>query len=244
MKNQIIQFSFFIFLFTSCSIVYYPNRLNVPLLSSEKELVANGAVGANGADVQAAYAVNDFFALQVSGNTYYNSNEYQRNIHQYGDFGFGYYLKTDKLFKLEVFGGVGAGRGEDKKYDNGIVNDYAQGYYYKIFVQPNIGLSNDYFDFAFSTRISNVNFYNFSSTYTGVPINGVYQRELENGPFLFNTLFIEPALTAGLGYKMFKATAQLGFALPVYEPSYDYNPLIMNIGLQFKNKLKSKSVAE
>ncbi len=243
MKIKLLTFGFLI-LISSCSIVYYPNRLNVPLLSSEKEFVANGSAGSNGVDVQAAYAVNEFFAVQLSGNTYYNSNESQRSIHQYGDFGFGYYLKTDKLFKFEIFAGVGGGRGDDKKYDNTNIYEYAQGYYYKIFVQPNIGLSNDFFDFAFSTRFSNVNFYNYSSTYTGIPINGVYQRELENGPFLFNTIYIEPAVTAGLGYKFVKATAQIGFALPVYEPSYDYNPFIMNLGFQFKIKSKNKTVAE
>ena len=159
MKIKLLTFGFLI-LISSCSIVYYPNRLNVPLLSSEKEFVANGSAGSNGVDVQAAYAVNEFFAVQLSGNTYYNSNESQRSIHQYGDFGFGYYLKTDKLFKFEIFAGVGGGRGDDKKYDNTNIYEYAQGYYYKIFVQPNIGLSNDFFDFAFSTRFSNVNFYN------------------------------------------------------------------------------------
>lgn len=242
LKTLSFQIVILSLIFTSCSIVYYPNRINAPLLSSENEFVGNAAVGANGIDIQAAYSVNSFLALQFSGNTYYKNNEYEKNNHQYLDFGFGYYKKTDRIFKYEIFGGVGIGRGDDKKFYEGTVDDYANGYYYKIFVQPNVGLSNDFFDLIFSARVSNLNFYNYQSKYTGIRMNGIYEREFENGPFLFNTLFFEPAITAGLGYKFVKANAQIGFALPLYVPTFDYNPFIMNLGLQFK--IKSKTITQ
>ena len=75
----------------------------------------------------------------------------------------------------------------------------------KIFVQPSIGLTFDYFDIAFTPSISNVFYYNINNSLG--PSNYVYDHinELSRQRSYF---FLEPAITIRAGWKYVKVQTQ------------------------------------
>ena len=194
MKNIkiILAISFLNLLLSSCATYYYAPSEQAVLKFTEKNQFS-GSVSkseAEGTAINAAYSLTD----NIGFNT--NYQEYQKNSIVF-DSELIFYKKINKNFYPAV--NLGYSWGDLHKY-TGLYNLNL----YRFYLQPSVGFSNDYFDFALSTRFSTVN-YNLQIKSNRISNN--------NGTNLYDVghkrfLFIEPALTAGIGYKFIKLRFQ------------------------------------
>lgn len=192
--------------FSSCKIGYTPSPVNVPLFEQKGQFTANASIGFP-LTLQAAYAITDEFLilgdLNVSGDT----GLLQRQRFFNHSVGFGYYTKFDKRVASETVVGVGLGRTEDIEYT-------------KFYFQQSFGSISDYFEFAFTPRVTFANYKN---------------QPLANGRTQALDAFLEPTFTFRGGSLPLKAHMQLGLSVPMrHQSELDLIPFIINAGLVYK----------
>jgi len=207
----IILWSLFI---TSCSPVYVPNVVNVPLHNNQGEFQAAFHAGVSGMDFQTSYAIHDNFGIMVNAGrfnaTVNNDDEVNR---WFAESGAGVSLRLSQSVRFETYGGMGLGRYQGQR-SNGLMFPDQKANLTRVFIQPSIGVSTEVFDGAFTIR----------SVYSVVR----QQNNIEGG------LFLEPVLTAKAGYRFIKGVVQFGFSWPVNENNFKYHfsPFLMSVGLQ------------
>ncbi len=206
-------------LLNSCSPEYIPNVINAPLLSQKGEIQAAIHTGTAGTDPQFAYALTDNIGIMLNSSFASRTDSgASYHTHNFIELGAGYFNKFGGIGTYEIFGGYGAGNLE-ADYANSLWSSYANVTSNRIFIQPSAGISSDIVDFGLSTRFVIVSMTQNSAKSTG--------------------LFLEPAITAKLGYKYVKLMYQFGLSFPLNEKTMDFSnqPLLMSIGIQvFINK--------
>jgi hypothetical protein len=197
----------------SCTTTLYTsNAVNAPLLTKKGEVKLN----ATQSDMQVAVAAGNHFGVMANG--YFQSHNGGDNYQHRGglfEAGAGYYTSVKEHLVFEAYGGAGIGRVYKqetvKSTDNNseyLASFTANGA--KMFVQPGIGLTTGIFDLALTQRLSFVKYYRFSSqNYTTADLGNDYLENITKPTYLF----VEPALTARLGYKFIKLQAQYGVTL-------------------------------
>ena len=237
--KKILWLSITVMLFiSSCSFIYVPNAANIPLIGQKGEAQASVLAGTSNFDAQGAYGITDKISVMV--NTSFSNRERGANVkdssvlhkHSLAEAAFGYYKKIGRSGRLEVYGGGGYGNTEDFDKGNNSFYVNANGKYAKFFIQPNIGSVSNIFDGGMSLRFCYVNYFDFN--YSNID----YTAQ--------KSMFIEPVLTGKIGYKNVKFITQFGFSIPVLKNDLvTFNPLILNIGLNFKiNTIKSKPIVQ
>lgn len=224
----LILVNVFVFL-TSCSTLYRPNTVNVPLFKEKNEFLVNAGASSNGANLQAAYAVTEHFAVMANGS-FYNANittptGISRIENNFGEIGLGYFSNLGQDIIGEIYSGFGMGKAYNQNNFWIELNSFNRVDFNKIFIQPSIGFVSNIFELAASIRWSYVDYYNFKSD---APIN------YGNLPNRSANMFIEPALTARAGYKSVKVFAQTGFAMPTMPITYSFNPFMFSLGVNIK----------
>ncbi|MCW3076812.1 MAG: hypothetical protein JWO32_1421, partial [Bacteroidetes bacterium] len=190
------------------------NAVNAPLLTKKGEVKLN----ATQSDMQIAWAAGKHLGIMANGyfQSYRAKNDYQ---HRGGmlELGAGYYKshKDKEHLVFEAYGGAGMGRvykqemvmSADNSSQN-LASFTANGA--KLFVQPGIGLTTDFFDIALTQRLSIVKYTRFvSQNYSSEALQQDYLDNLTKPVFVF----VEPAITARAGYKFIKLQAQYGLTL-------------------------------
>lgn len=212
--------------FTSCAPVYVPNAINTPLFTEKHDASLQGSFGFNGYDVQAAYSPFKHFGI-MANTGFYNVND---DSHQFFEGGLGYYGDFETNGRYEVYAGFGNG---NTILNNNILAERVSASYNRIFIQPAIGAKMNVFEASFAPRISYVNLYDLRLD------------NLTNTPT--DALFIEPVVTAKVGYKYGKFFVQFGASLHTNDVLTIYNqPLIFNMGLNlsFSKLYLHKKVSE
>lgn len=226
-------------LFSSCYTLYRPNTVHVPLFKEKNELSLNAGAGISGTEVQAAYSVTNNFAVMANGS-FLNANVAEptgihRKENNFGEIGLGYFQHLGENVIGEVFSGFGAG----KAYNQGNFwignNSFNRADYTRYFVQPSIGFVSNSFELAASLRWSYVDFYNFK---TESPI-----QALDKLPNRSSYAFIEPALTARIGFKSVKIFGQIGTSFSTVSIPYVYTPFIFSTGLNIKIAQRYKTTS-
>lgn len=221
---------FFVFLtaiillgFYGCAPVYIPNVVNTPMLSNKGELQAAVYTGISGFDPQFAYAITDNLGVMLNASFSSKTNDTLNNFHkhQFVETGVGYFTKIGVSGRFETFGGIGYARLKSD-YSNNLWISFSDLNSLRLFIQPSIGAATDFFDGSFSTRF-------------------VYLSLFQNN-LNYNAFFIEPVITAKVGYKYVKAVFQLGFSFPVNsnELIFSYQPFLFSIGIQAKINTRPK----
>ena len=187
--------------------------VNVELASGFSELVQHATVG---------YAVTDHWALSTSYTNIGRMNEHDYIwdneailFHSFSNdivlannfgFSFGKLNSGGEYFNLDIF---------------------------REYIQPSVGFSSDFFEVGISMRITNLH-YNLNQVKEFNSYNGNTLRDefylYDVG--LINYVFLEPALTVGLGYKGLRLRFQFvglnkmdGNYLRYYEDSFGYYSL-------------------
>ena len=197
----------------SCAPVYVPNLRNSPMFTKGGEFQASVQIG-NGIEGQSAFAVTDHFGL-ISNYSYIDqsdaesADDYHR--HQLFEGGAGYFTNNAEAF-FEVYAGYGRGKGST--FDGfeffGPQSVAATGKYERYFIQPAFGLNKDEVNFAFVSRFSMVDFYEFS--------NEISSSSIHEQP----KFFFEPGILGRANFAnnhmfvTFQAGASLGMSENVY----------------------------
>jgi hypothetical protein len=211
--------------FYSCRTVYAPNALNVPLLQEKGELKATIATN----NVQLATAVTDHVGVMVNGylNAYTSDDKALKNNGKGAEIGVGYFGHTDQRITYEAYGGAGLYNVRIKEENNTKTFDADA---VKYFVQPAVGWVNQYFEVAFSPRLTVVK-------YASPDIVGYStQEQTEN---YFNIVdqkahaFLEPTITVRGGYRFVKIQAQFGRSFKLSKNDINFDDGIGSIGLIF-----------
>ncbi len=221
LKKSYLWATIIIFAFSGCAPAYIPTVINTPLLSKEGEFQAAVHTGVSGFDPQFAYAITDHIGVMLNGSYINQTNDTLNNFHKHlaVESGAGYFTKIGNSGRFEVFGGLGYSRLK-ADYSNNLWISRTDLNSLKFFIQPAIGASTDIFDGSFATRFVRVTLFQDQLKYTGY--------------------FIEPVLTAKVGYKFVKFVMQIGFSIPVNsnELVFSYQPFLISVGIQTKLNFK------
>jgi hypothetical protein len=208
-------FALLAFIVSSCAPAYLPNVVNSPMFGNKGEFQFSTHSSLSGFDPQLAYAITDHLGVMTNASFADRTSDSTDNFHKHKfvEFGAGYYEKIGTKGRFEAFGGFGFGKLK-AYYDNSFWQDFASVRNFRFFVQPAIGLSSQVFDGSFATRL-------------------VLVRILQ-GTNLSTGFFVEPVITAKVGFKYVKFVTQCGFSVPFKETELDfeYEPFIFSVGIQ------------
>jgi hypothetical protein len=203
---------------SSCAPAYVPNVINTPMLSNKGEFQASVHSGTSGVDPQFAYAVTDNIGIMLNGsfmNRVDTAEDYgDFHKHQFYEVGIGYYKKIGQFGRFETFGGYGFGKIKTN-FDSNLWEWSSDVRTNRYFIQPAIGFSNSFFDGSFASRIVVV--------------------DLKQDSYRNTAMFLEPVITAKLGYKYVKWMVQMGFSVPITpngKINFEYEPFIFSGGIQ------------
>lgn len=200
----------------ACNTIFYaPNAHNVPMLEEEGDIRLNAGLNIGdqieGADFQAAYALNSKIGLMANGFYTGASGSDKRN-------GFlveaaaGRYGKIGKYGRWDAFAGIGEGKVSNYVFVDQSLSKLC---FTRAFVQPSIGFRSKAFDAAFSVRGVAALYGQFQ--YPDTTQNQYYFQPVQA---VAGKLFwgVEPTLTVRGGWKYVKLQFQLGVSrmnLPV-----------------------------
>ena len=236
----------------SCSRYYYkPNGANVPLFTDGGQAHFNvaGSVNSDGTgtnnngnstgsvsvfDFQGAVSPVNHLGLIANYSTYnyttttLNPPPGDVNARAYlAELGVGgYYALGGRKVKMVVDLYAGGGIGAIRSDIDADVN--------RIFIQPGIGMRSPWFDVAFSPRIVNIGYNNFSDNGRG----DAYLRSqgLLDGAGRIDQrryTFFEPCITMRAGYKFAKVQFQYVIAAPMTSISWNTSPGRFSFGFYF-----------
>ena len=230
---------------TSCNRYYYkPNAVNAPLFTDKGQLHCNfagstgdgsGAGNTNFFDLQGAYSPIKHLGIIANYSTYsytpgapdmVSGNVAAKAYLAEAGIG-GYYPVGEKKFKLvlDIYGGGGLGKLESD-VDMKVT---------RLFMQPGIGVTSDFFDAGFNMRLTNLRFSDFDAngrdnmylaSHNLIDPNG---NRIDNGSFTF----LEPAITIRAGYKFAKVQFQSVFANPISNVYWNHNGARFTVGFYF-----------
>lgn len=206
-----------IFFLNGCAPAYIPNVINTPLLTNKGEVQASVNGGIAGFDPQFAYAITDDLGIMINGSFENRTSDSTDNYHKhrFGEIGLGYYGNPGGIIRWEAFAGYGIGSIRSH-FEDSFFEEYSSANIQRVFLQPAVGLTTDVLDFGLASRFVMVN---------------VYQRSVSRIAY-----FVEPAVTARLGFRYVKFSMQLGFSMPLDASAVDFNyqPLLFSIGLHLR----------
>jgi hypothetical protein len=231
-----------IFLLNSCAMLYQPNVANVPLHQQKGDSRVSAHIGVLGANFQASYAINDYLFANLNANIFRSKEDSSADFtnHSLGGLAIGYYkpLGEDEVAVFECSAGWSYAGVEDRESSSS-TPIWAKTNYHKIYIQPSIGATTNYFDGAFSMRLVALQYVNFENMITA--------EQFEVYPGMI--AFVEPLITVRAGYDPIKLSLQAGYNIPL-SPEHElgaqtffFLPTI-NIGIQANFNLMKKDVKD
>jgi hypothetical protein len=223
MKKLTVISLFLAVLLCSCSHYYYvANIQNVPLFKEKNEFRFTGAYAGGDestcGEAQAAYSFTDHMGIMagfmsakggdVSGKNYGKGNYLEGAIV--------YYNPAGEFGVFEIYGGAGVSS-QHHEYSTSYYSEYygsSDVSFIKLFVQPSFGLTLNFCDIAFSTRIGSLSYYNINNKIIGNvdEYNDLYTVANKNH------FILEPSVTLRGGWKYIKVQVQAGYAGIVNKP--------------------------
>lgn len=211
----------------SCAPLYIPNNANTPLLSQKGEGTLAVNYGFSGLNLHSAYAPANHIGVMLNGS-YLNTRD-QSDRHgddylrkqRFCEIAVGYFKEIDENAVTEIY--LGAGLGKSASKDNYLpfssTEVHAEGNYYRLFVQPNLGMKYKILEMGAGLRACYVNFTKIE--YENYELTG-------SG----SDYFFEPVFFVGLGGPVVKFQAQLGLSMKAKEEDVaTYEPLILGFGI-------------
>lgn len=201
---------------------------NVPLHKEAGDMHATVGTGFMGPNFQASYAAINHVFVNANGSYFSNDDNTGDgfNRHRIGELALGYYrvLDDNRTTVFEISGGYGLAFVEDKGHREPY-SDHLKTNYHKFYIQPSIGTATDFFEGALTLRMVALKYTNFRNLTFPDQDRNIY-------PGMCN--YIEPLITARVGYKYLKFTVQTGMSISL-SPDHDLSlqgfPFIFNLGI-------------
>ncbi|HEY9081737.1 MAG TPA: hypothetical protein VIN73_00235 [Vicingaceae bacterium] len=210
-KLKIIIGLIFIALFYACAPVYFPNKVNAPMINKAGDYNVEATMGVTGFDVQTAYSPIEKLGVMANFSTFDGSDHF----HSFFEGGLGYYEPLGSKGLFEIYGGYGYGN--SKTTTEGIFGTTNKGNYSRYFLQPSIGL------ITLADEESGVT----GSSYFA-PRFCYVDFGSENRGY-----FAEPVVGTRIGWRRIQVNLQMGFSVPASELRIDHAPFIFNFGLSY-----------
>lgn len=235
--HLIFTFICSVFLLSGCQQMYIPNMQNVPMSKEKGDL----KLMLNPRNIQASYTVTDH--IGIIGNGFYRQNSWSlssgsvkeefTNTTGLFELGAGYYSVFGETGVLEVYAGGGIGSVTHNldylENDTLVENNTLSATMSKFFVQPSIGHAGEHFEFAFTPKVTGVQF-------TGSQISNYSEDELTN--YELNSvensdlfMFFEPGITLRGGIPEVKGHVQTAYSTKFTGGALNYKRLILNFGV-------------
>jgi hypothetical protein len=207
----------------ACKTAYVPNTVNVPLFDDAGQMRISGDFAGN---VQFAASLGRRFGVMANG-MWRKDGETSEPVNGKGRFfevGVGSFSNTSGPLRYEAY--IGAGYGHSMTVDNTKTWETNGA---RFFFQPSLGIHHSIFELAFTPRLVAGKFQKANTTYT---TQELIANKLHNihEPTWF---FIEPAITARLGFQWVKLQVQLGKSFKINEDPLAYDDNFSSIGLIF-----------
>ena len=204
----------------ACAPIYIPNVVHAPLFTEKGDADISVHTGISGVDAHVAYAPTNFMGVMVNGS-FANRGSGTNNfhVHNYAEASVGLFKKLESEFVMEAYAGIGGGNIRSSSDNTFWLNDVTASNF-KYFIQPTLGYKTKNFESALVLRYANVS----------VRQNNIkYQND-----------FIEPVGLIKVGTENVKFTCQAGFSATSANSfnSYDYQPLIMSVGVVARLNVK------
>ena len=181
------------------NIYHAPAAQNVPLLSEKNDLNFSASLGYtsrhSGIDLHTAFVPAKNFGLLAGFRSYSQKNHSEEGKITSYEFGAGY-IKDNKQFHFEVYGGIGGGSTTNYHQTGGSKLKFSN-----FFVQPTIAVQNlkKTVQFAFTNKISRQHFNVADTSFAGErePFVSSQFRIIAQNP---NRIFWEPGIVLRTGY--------------------------------------------
>ncbi len=208
---------------SSCAaFVYAPNPLNMPLAKDKNEGKAKIYTGLNESGYQLSYSVINHVLIHTDGSYYDHQGESGSSMRTHVEGGIGLFQRIENNGCFEILGGYGYGMGRGG-YTSSVFSfgppenevTSLNGYYQKIYIQPDIGFSHHNFDFGIGFRYAVLNVHNltYSRNYVDSKTHQLYYGFY--GAYNNNRInLIEPCINVGFGdgpLKMFISAGESNF---------------------------------
>ncbi len=209
MTKKQIFFLILIFSFVACKTPYFPTTNHTSLFSHKGEADISLGMSRFGYELQPAYAITKNIGLQSNLLYLWKMTDTAGYATRYGQIAAGYYNKTKK-FRYEIYAGYGCG---ENFFKNNIIDTVKTA---KFFVQPAIGIKNDFFLISSSATVGIVKFSGQNNTNI--------------------TPSLEPNIHLSMGYKniFFYTTIGMSF-LPLASDFVEHHTFFLfSAGLNFR----------
>lgn len=230
---------------TSCKHVYYvPPAQHVSLFQNEGEWRATTALGygeeSNTFDAQGSYALTDRFAVMSGLQLAWGGRKNDSSNWGQGyllDAAFGYYKPLNKYLVFEVYGGFRHGF-QQHYYAAGrfSLSGDMQLQTFGQFVQPSLGLTFRQADFAVTSGIQHLAFYDFKAK-ERLPspdyLDGLLRQT--------SGLFWEPGLTARVGWQQLQFQFQFVRMVPLTDVSVTLDDFKYSLGISYALTKRAKT---
>lgn len=231
---------------SSCSHSYYmPTTQSVPLFKEKGELQVNACLindrfssinnpdSYTATELQAAYSITSKFAVMANGalsrtGLQQNDKDWMRSSYMEG--ALGYYRPLAENLRFETYAGAGVNRQHHHYMGNNVSLGTSDLLYAKVFVQPNIGYTNNIFDIALSTRLGLVDYHILNNNTAGSSIHELDIVNLRKGSPM---VMLEPAITMRVGWKWAKFQLQLAHTLNLTGSAVNLTPFTVSLGANF-----------
>lgn len=197
-KTTLTKFFFLIIslsMYSCQSYYYYPTNQNVLKFKEKGDASVSFGLDENGANsYNIGYSITDNVALLSDFRTFDSYSSGSSVEYKIDDYLWDTELIFYKKYKDVIYPAINVG------YGFGEIDRNERHYKLNVnrqFIQPSIGISNNFYDFAISSRFSRVN-YDLSKVqtfYENVDLQDVGKKDF---------YFVEPAFTLGIGYKFIK----------------------------------------
>ncbi|MCW8897133.1 MAG: hypothetical protein OQJ96_02330 [Flavobacteriales bacterium] len=208
--NLILGLTILFFLY-ACAPVYFPNKVNSPMINKAGDYNIEATMGVTGFDVQTAYSPIEKLGVMANFSTFDGSDHF----HSFFEGGLGYYEPLGSKGLFEIYGGYGYGN--SRTSTQGIFGTINKGNYSRYFIQPSIGLI---------TMADNESGVAGSSYFT--PRFCFVDFGSDNKGY-----YVEPVVGTRIGWRRIQINLQMGFSLPTSEVKIDHAPFIFNFGLSY-----------
>ena len=230
----------------SCSpVMYIPDSIQTPSLTTKGETEVEGSFGTNGVDAGVAVAITDNIGVQIKGSFLRRNKDSGDYIFR-NDFdgGAGYsriITKNDVatlFFSAFLGGGYGKAEGENRYSEfsfwgsSASYTNYSKGKYFKAWGQPVFGVYSENLEFSASVRINYLEFLELENDFDSNP----WGLDLEG---LKHNVFIEPTMTLKAGSESVKFKIQVVYSqgyFPLNQVQFRNRMTNFNFGLCFNVK--------
>lgn len=227
---------------SACSSIYIPSMPSLPLLEEKGDAQIEFSASTNSLRLSGNYAFSDKYAVIVNSYLSYKNftnhydiftkedsdresiffvTNYGEFANKYAEIGIGRYniIQKDSLarkrFKFEIITGMGYGHATDQKWGTPLQYEAK---YYLGYVQPNIGLTINTFEFGMGLRLAS-SFYDYRyQTYSS---NSGQNKEILSQNTKFTMFLVEQMVMLRFGGENFKFVLQGGVSLPFTLQSLD-----------------------